>query len=76
MATDCGCLDSPSCGLLNTACVQLVSPGDSLSKLPSSGSVRVGAGISVEDGHLVTSKAGIARQTKAGKVWVEGRQKR
>lgn len=55
---------------------KFVCPGDSLVKLPESGKVRVGSGISVVDGHLVTSKCGIARQTKGGKYWVESRQKR
>lgn len=45
-------------------------------RLPTSGKLRVGSGVSVENGQLITNKCGIARQTKAGKVWVESRQKR
>jgi exosome complex component RRP40 len=56
--------------------LKIVSPGDTLLKLPTSGNLRVGSGVSVENGELITSKCGVARQTRAGKVWVESRQKR
>ena len=44
--------------------------------LPESGRLRVGGGLQPDGEHLVASKAGILRASKAGKLWVEGRQKR
>ncbi|KAK9793711.1 hypothetical protein WJX73_004354 [Symbiochloris irregularis] len=57
---------------------QAVGPGDILLELPATGQVRVGAGIqpSGEGDTLVASRAGVLKQTKAGKVWIEGRLKR
>ena len=56
--------------------VKVVTPGESLLQLPKHGKLRIGTGISVDDNQLVTNRCGVARQTKAGKVWIEGRQKR
>lgn len=55
---------------------QVVAPGDVVAVLPEQGKVKVGAGLYAEGNSLHTSKAGMLRQTKAGKLWVEGRQKR
>lgn len=56
--------------------VKVVTPGDGLLQLPKNGKLRIGTGIYVDEDQLVTNRCGVARQTKAGKVWVEGRQKR
>ncbi|KAK9904762.1 hypothetical protein WJX75_002069 [Coccomyxa subellipsoidea] len=55
---------------------QVVGPGDVVAVLPEQGQIKVGAGLYADGNCLHTSKAGILRQTKSGKVWVEGRQKR
>ena len=55
---------------------QVVFPGQSLCKLPESGQLRVGPGLETQNDRLWTTKSGILRQTKVGKLWVEGRQKR
>ena len=56
--------------------VKVVTPGDGLLQLPKNGKLRIGTGIYVDEDQLVTNRCGVARQTKAGKVWVGGRQKR
>ncbi len=56
--------------------MQVVGPGDILGALPDTGTVRAGPGLSAQNGKLTTSKAGVLRKTKAGKLWVEGRQRR
>lgn len=53
-----------------------VGPGDRLSELPASGQVRVGAGIQPADSYLVATKAGLLRQTRTGKLWIEGQNRR
>ena len=63
----------PTCCLL---LLQVLGPGDSVLVLPDAGQVRVGAGLHAEGGHLRTTRAGVLRRTKAGKLWVQGRQKR
>ena len=63
----------PTCCLLFA---QVLGPGDSVLVLPDAGQVRVGAGLHAEGGHLRTTRAGVLRRTKAGKLWVQGRQKR
>lgn len=55
---------------------QAVVPGAAVLTLPESGRLRVGGGLQPDGQHLVASKAGVLRATKAGKLWVEGRQKR
>eukprot|EP00884_Botryococcus_braunii_P002487 jgi/Botrbrau1/12239/Bobra.0361s0005.3 len=55
---------------------EVVGPGDILGALPDTGTVRAGPGLSAQNGKLTTSKAGVLRKTKAGKLWVEGRQRR
>ena len=45
-------------------------------RLPEAGVVRVGAGLQQSGGALVTNRGGVLRQTKGGKLWVEGSQKR
>lgn len=55
---------------------QVVGPGDVVAVLPEQGQVKVGAGLYADGTNLHTSRAGLLRQTKAGKLWVEGRQKR
>ncbi|KAK9840591.1 hypothetical protein WJX81_003233 [Elliptochloris bilobata] len=52
----------------------VVGPGDSVLVLPEAGQVRVGAGLHADGGHLRTTRPGILRRTKAGKLWVQGRQ--
>ena len=56
--------------------VQVVAPGDVVAVLPEQGQIKVGAGLYADGTNLHTSKAGVVRQTKTGKLWVEGRQKR
>lgn len=56
--------------------VQVVGPGDSVLVLPEAGQLRVGAGLHAEGSHLRTTRPGVLRRTKAGKLWVQGRQKR
>ena len=55
---------------------QAVLPGDEVLRLPEAGVVRVGAGLQQSGGALVTNRGGVLRQTKGGKLWVEGSQKR
>ena len=55
---------------------QAVLPGDEVLRLPEAGVVRVGMGLQQSGGALVTNRAGVLRQTKGGKLWVEGSQKR
>ncbi|KAL3134986.1 hypothetical protein ABBQ32_007940 [Trebouxia sp. C0010 RCD-2024] len=62
---------------LHTAPVgEVVFPGQSVCKLPDSGQLRVGPGLEAHNNALCTTKSGILRKTKVGKLWVEGRQKR
>lgn len=55
---------------------QVVGPGDEVQQLPESGSIRIGAGLRTQDGHVLSQKCGVVRQTRNGKIWLEGRQKR
>ena len=57
-------------------CPQVLGPGDAVAALPENGEVRVGTGVIAEEGFLRTVRAGVPRQTKAGKIWLEGRSKR
>jgi len=61
-------------GLLSSP--QAVLPGDEVLRLPEAGVVRVGAGLQQAGGALVTNRGGVLRQTKGGKLWVDGSQKR
>lgn len=56
--------------------LQVVAPGDAVQALPSTGSIRIGTGLRAEHGFVVAQKCGIIRQTRNGKLWLEGRQKR
>eukprot|EP00898_Chlorokybus_atmophyticus_P005746 jgi/Chlat1/6172/Chrsp41S05715 len=54
-----------------------VVPGDVVQAVPNKASVlRIGAGLMQMGDHIVATKAGVVRQTKQGKLWIEGRQKR
>ncbi len=55
---------------------QAVCPGDSVLTLPESGTVRTGGGIVQAGDRLISIKAGLLRKTNAGKLWIDGRQKR
>ena len=57
-------------------CTQAVAPGSAVLELPESGRLRVGGGLHPDGEQLCASKAGTLRATKAGKLWVEGSQKR
>eukprot|EP00775_Hariotina_reticulata_P007743 gene7743-7942_t len=54
----------------------VVAPGDAVQALPEAGKIRIGPGLRAHDGFITAQKCGIVRQTKAGKLWLEGRQKR
>jgi exosome complex component RRP40 len=56
--------------------MQYVVPGDQVFKLPESGVVRVGTGLRDDGTQLVASRPGLLQQSKNGKLWVFGRQKR
>lgn len=75
--------------------VQVVTPGDTIAALPSTGALRVGPGLVPDpwaavvqppgepstssasaSAWLVTTRPGILRRTRAGKLWVEGRARR
>lgn len=56
--------------------LQVVGPGDQVQPLPGSGSIRIGAGLRTQEGFVVSQKCGVVRQTRNGKLWLEGRQKR
>jgi len=56
--------------------LQVVGPGDQVQPLPVSGSIRIGAGLRTQEGFVVSQKCGVVRQTRNGKLWLEGRQKR
>ncbi|DBA88478.1 hypothetical protein WJX79_004655 [Trebouxia sp. C0005] len=55
---------------------EVVFPGQTLCKLPSSGQLRLGPGLQTQAETVCTIKSGILHKTKTGKLWVEGRQKR
>ncbi|KAK9804839.1 hypothetical protein WJX72_008204 [[Myrmecia] bisecta] len=55
---------------------KVVLPGDNLLSLPDQGVIRVGAGLRQSEGYLQSIKPGVLKQTKSGKYWIEGRQKR
>lgn len=54
----------------------MVTPGDVVLQLPEEGDVRIGVGLRIQEETLVSQRAGVLKQTKAGRLWVEGRQKR
>jgi exosome complex component RRP40 len=56
--------------------MQYVIPGDQVYKLPESGVVRVGTGLRDDGTQLIASRPGLLQQSKKGKLWVFGRQKR
>ena len=56
--------------------MQYVVPGDQVFQLPESGIVRVGTGLRDDGTHLVASRPGLLQQSKNGKLWVFGKQKR
>jgi exosome complex RNA-binding protein Rrp4 len=56
--------------------LQVVGPGDEVQQLPDSGSIRIGSGLRTQEGFVVSQKCGVVRQTRNGKIWLEGRQKR
>lgn len=56
--------------------VQVVGPGDEVQPLPESGSIRIGSGLRTQEGYVVSQKCGVVRQTRNGKLWLEGKQKR
>jgi exosome complex component RRP40 len=56
--------------------LQYVVPGDRVFKLPESGVVRVGTGLRDDGTQLLASRPGLLQQSKNGKLWVFGRQKR
>ena len=45
-------------------------------QLPEVGIVRVGAGVQQDGDVLVACKAGVLQQSKEGKIWVQGSQRR
>lgn len=66
----------PPTGADSLLASQVVYPGQSVCKLPDTGQLRVGPGLEANNNALCTTKSGILRKTKVGKLWVEGRQKR
>jgi exosome complex RNA-binding protein Rrp4 len=62
--------------LLLVVMTQVVVPGDVVQQLPPSGAVRIGPGLRAADGAVLAQKAGVLRQTRAGKLWLEGHQRR
>lgn len=56
--------------------LQGVCPGDVLMGLPETGVVRIGGGVQQAGEALVAVKAGVLRQARNGKLWVEARQRR
>lgn len=55
---------------------QAVCPGDPLMALPETGVVRIGGGVAQDGDQLLATKAGVLRQARGSKLWVEARQKR
>lgn len=55
---------------------QVAGPGDAILQLPDEGQIRIGSGLQLSEGHIVSTKAGKVQQTKSGKLWLEGRQKK
>ena len=55
---------------------QVAAPGDFVADLPPSGQVRIGSGVQAAETSLLSSKAGLVRCTRAGKLWIDARQKR
>lgn len=56
--------------------MQAITPGDLVFQLPETGTVRIGTGLYDHSGGLVATKIGVLNQTKDGKFWIAGRQKR
>mmetsp|Transcript_26878 Transcript_26878/g.58657 ORF Transcript_26878/g.58657 Transcript_26878/m.58657 type:complete len:232 (+) Transcript_26878:140-835(+) len=56
--------------------VQIVGPGDQVLKIPDSGQLRLGPGLTTQSGYVTCQKSGILRQGKGGQTWIEGKQKR
>jgi exosome complex component RRP40 len=57
-------------------CSQAVCPGDEVTRVPDAGELRLGAGLRPRGDAIASLKAGVLRQTKSGKLWVETRQRR
>jgi exosome complex component RRP40 len=56
---------------------QVIGPGDVIFPLPDSGQLRLGPGLTTQDGHVKSLKAGLLQQqTKSGQLWLAGKQKR
>lgn len=55
---------------------QVVLPGQAVMQLPDSGEVRLGAGLQLANDSIASTRSGVLNQTKQGKLWVEGRQRR
>ncbi|GAX75523.1 hypothetical protein CEUSTIGMA_g2966.t1 [Chlamydomonas eustigma] len=56
---------------------QVVGPGDVVFPIPDSGQLRLGPGLTTQDGHVKSLKAGLLQQqTKSGQLWLAGKQKR
>lgn len=51
-------------------------PGDRVFQLPEAGVVRVGTGLRDDGTHLIASRPGVLLKSRAGKLWIFGRQKR
>ena len=59
-----------------TLLLQVSAPGDFVADLPATGQVTVGSGVQAAEASLLSSKAGLVRCTRAGKVWIDTKQKR
>eukprot|EP00798_Chlamydomonas_sp_ICE-L_P014322 gene14322-20307_t len=55
----------------------VVGPGDVVMSIPEHGTLRLGPGLSTQDGEVCSTKSGILKQhPKSGQLSLEGRQKR
>lgn len=55
---------------------KVVGPGDKVLDVPQQGTLRLSAGLTTQDGGVLSAKGAVLRQTRTGQLYLEGRQKR
>ncbi|GLI65446.1 hypothetical protein VaNZ11_008824 [Volvox africanus] len=55
---------------------KVVGPGDKILNIPSQGTLRLSAGLTTNEGAVVSTKGGVLRATRTGQLYLEVRQKR
>ena len=76
MTAACIIRHTPTC-LPVVAKSQVCGPGDILQDVPSTGTLRLGPGLTTHDGAVTCIKAGmLQQQPKTGQLWLHGKQRR